>query len=314
MSIDSLSAPDYFELPLDSTDNNYSFIVNECTGEVEETVNHEFLRLITDQDGLLNSQGIDYFGIDSGSDAERVGDFMVDGTFFGGPQTVMLEGLTFRGGRQIVTDATLGGSQSEDNSIKQHEMRYLDGVLSEIFDGRHDLAEIDKHFLLNPDSGMPQTLRRLFINKPGHNGGVSSIRHIFRGDKSGGLHVPAFAPELIERPPEDPHTPFEAVVSINGVSKLKVIHDATPRLVPAKTSMFPAGLDSLAVMQCVIDAWEHKGDWQSSLIDKRGDVSNIYEVPVIVEGAFSPMVVRLVTHAGTVEEKIRTAFPVIPVN
>lgn len=317
MTIDSFSALDCLELHPKNTDSNYSFIVDGLTGEIEKSVQNDLLGSITDHDGILNHRGMEYFGIDSRTSVEHSGDFIVEGTFRGGRQSVIPKGLTLYGGNQVMSDATLGGAQIVDESIERHEIRFLRDVLSEIFDGRYDLAEIDREFLLNPDSGMPQTLRSLFINKPGHNGGKSSIRHIFRGDKSGGLHVPAFAPELARLYDETlvyPFAPFEAIVSINGVSKLKLVNDGTPRLEPAKTSMFPTGLDSLAVMQCIIDAWEHKGDWKSVLISESENITKIYEVPVMVDDAPSPMNIRLVTDSGTYEEKIRTAFPVVATN
>jgi hypothetical protein len=305
---------DQSELLLSNSNGGYSCIVNELTGEIEKTLTHEHLGKITNPEGLLNDEGLEYFGIYSGTSFESNIDSLVPGTFHGGALSVIPAGLRFWGGNQVVADANLGGAQIVDATIEKHEIRFLQEVISEIFDGRHDLADIDKEFLLNPDSGMPQTLRSLFINKPGHNGGKSSIRHIFKGDKSGGLHVPAFAPELADGFDKDVDrfTPFEAIVSVNGVSKLVLNRDnEAPRLEPARTSMFPRELDSLAVMQCVIDAWEHKGDWKSVLVSKDNSLSNIYEVPVMIEGADSPMTIRLVTDAGTVEEKIRTAFPVI---
>jgi hypothetical protein len=300
MSIDSEISLGGIEYHQNNSDNSDFIIVNELTGETERYLQSELLSSITDQNGLLNDRGLDYLGIEIEFTEEQGGDFVPEGTFRGGPQ--------------IYEDTFLGGTQIVDESIEKHELRYLQEILTEILDGRYDFADIDKEFLLDRGSGMPQTLRSLFINKPGHNGGKSSIRHIFRGDKSGGLHVPAFASELTDvrsNPDIDPFKPFEAIVSINGVSKLKLVNDGTPRLEPAKTSMFPVGLDSLAVMQCVIDAWQHKGDWQSVLISKHGDISNVYEVPVYVNGDQDPINIRLITDSGTREEKIRTAFPVI---
>jgi hypothetical protein len=306
---------DQSELLLSNSSGGYSCIVNELTGEIEKTLPNEHLGKITDGNGLLNDEGLEYFGLYSRKIIGPDGDYLLPGTFHGGALSVIPTGLRFHGGNQLETDFTQAGEHLIDEAIERHELKYLKDVLSEIFDGRHDLADIDKEFLLNPESGMPQTLRSLFINKPGHNGGKSSIRHIFKGDKSGGLHVPAFAPELSDTVGEaqvEPYSPFDAIVSINGVSKLVLNRDSgAPMLEPARTSMFPRELDSLAVMQCVIDAWEHKGDRKSVLVSKDNSLSNIYEVPVMIEGADSPMTIRLVTDAGTVEEKIRTAFPVV---
>jgi hypothetical protein len=313
MSTESLFRKDPLEHLPNENINGFSYIVNELTGEVENTLPNEHIKAIANPEGFLTDEGLEYFGLYPKKIIGPDGDYLVHDTFHGGPLSVIPAGLRMHGGNQL-EDTFLGGTQIVDESIAKYEIAFLRDVLSEIFDGRHDLADVDREFLLNPDSGMPQTLRSLFINKPGHNGGKSSIRHIFKGDKSGGLHVPAFAPELSiesDETVDEPFAPFDAIVSINGVSKLVLNRNGTPRLEPARTSMFPRALDSLAVMQCVIDAWEHKGHWKSVLLSKDDSLSNIYEVPVSVDGAHEPITIRLITDAGTKEEKIRTAFPVV---
>lgn len=285
-----------------------AIVVNEITGETEDFIASSLLKELIDVDGVLTERGKQFFDIDEYEPACEVS----------GLSTLdLVPPGTFRGGSQLVVDETLGGRQVVDEKIERHEISFLSNVLAEIFDGRNDLAEVDTEYLLSRESGMAQTLRSLFINKPGHNGGVSSLRHIFKGDtrgkRSGGLHVPAFAEELsgLTDRDVDPFVPFDAQISIGGVSKLRLVNDGTPRLEPAKTSMYPIGFDSMTVLQCIIDAWEHKGDWDYMHLSRRGNSSNIYEVPVNVDGVEKPLTVRLVTDNETREEKIRTAFPVV---
>ena len=313
MSIDHISIATNSDRVGNRGEIDFSFIVDDITGEVDQIVPVEQLMDMTTSNGLLNDRGLEYFKLEPTKPGV---DVIPEGTFRGGPQFVFPEGLTFRGGSQVGSDigSTRGGAQKLDASIQRHELNYLQEVVSEIFDGRHDLGEVDMSYLLDSSTGMPQTLRSLFINRPGLGGGRSSIRHIFRGDKNGGLHVPAFATELEHSQIgyENPHLPFDAHVSINGISKFRVVTDSNPRIEPAVTSMFPRNLDSLAVLQCVVDAWQHKAEYRtSSVINKKYEVSHVYEVPVKVDDA-KPLTIRLVTDGETREEKIKTAFPVVP--
>ncbi len=282
-----------------------AMIVDEFTGDMYEVVDSASMQTLAREDGTLTDAGSRHF------------DYRMDITHDIPALQSRLDSLTgfsFRGGNQcdILEDVTLGGSQPVvGREIAAHELEFLSGVVREIFDGRHDLGAIDVEFLTDTNTGMPQTLRSLFTNEPGHGDGVSSLRHIFKGDKRGGLHVPAFAQELEvvrKNPDTDLWKPFNATVSVNGATKLRIDTTERPRLVPAQTSMFPAGLDSLTVLQCVIDAWENKAQ-SNIVISRRG--SDIYEVPITVPGVMCSMTVRLITDTDTPEEKIRTAFPVV---
>jgi hypothetical protein len=138
---------------------------------------------------------------------------------------------------------------------------------------------------------------------------VSSIRHIFKGDKNGGLHVPAYAEEITEQQ-DDPWKPFSANVRINGATKLHIVEeDGHKRLEPKESSMFPEAMDSLSVLQAIIEAWSHRRDSSNYLTGiKRG--SRIYEIPFSSGANVGQHTLRLVTEDNHIE-RIRTAYPIV---
>jgi len=224
----------------------------------------------------------------------------------------------FLGGSQVCIPVFRGGSQVGEGSesdysirgeaLRRSEIEYLESILGEVFDGRNDLKDLDKRYLLDMNTGMPQTLWGVFINRPGDGGGRSSIRHIFRGDNNGGLHVPSFVTgEKYSDTMSDfnLNEPFQLSVTSDGAPKIKIIKDENGdrKIIEAKNSMFPIALDSLAVMQYIIDAWQNRkttGELQAERPDR-----SVYHVPV------GDMVLKLVTDTSSRIEKVRTAFPLV---
>jgi hypothetical protein len=193
--------------------------------------------------------------------------------------------------------------------IPQGIRSHIKSVLAEIFRGHNDMGDLDVEFLLDRDSRMLLTLGAMFINKPGSGDGVSSIRHIFKGDKNGGLHVPAYAKEITE-PQVEPWKPFSAFVSIDGYTKLHIVEeDGNKRLELKESSMFPEAMDSLSVLQAIIEAWSHRRDSSSYFKFIKGN-SRIYEIPFGGDANVGQHTMRIVTEDSH-SERIRTAFPIV---
>lgn len=297
-------------------------IYDDVTDEVVAHIAAGELSQFAD-DGRLTGRGR--------SELTARGDVVPEGTFYA-PDTLPV----FRGGRRIGelviehtrsghhvgrlspepfhADATLGQS-SEDTTyapLPSGNRRFINGVIQSIFDGRHDLADVDQLHLLDHGTPLPSMLWEQFINAPGHNGGRSSIRHIFAGDKLGGIHVPAFAEpdEIAAANHIDGWQPFNALISLNGAVRMRVVTDefGHERLEPKETSLFPPNFDSMTVLSTILHANQQRRDSHS--VGYRGG-AEVFDVPVQTDTPAGEMLIRLVIDDNKHAGKIRTAFPIV---